>query len=201
MPDTNTTPDLEPASRAIRSLVLGVTDDQLTLPTPCDGWLVGDLLDHLVGLTVAFRVAAEKAADAAPDGPPNPSMANLDPAWRAVLPAQLADLTAAWRKPSAWTGETAAGGVVLPAEIMGVVALDELVIHGWDLARATGQRYEVDPQTLESVHSLVSAQQTSAGAPGLFGPPVPMPTQAPLLDRVVGLTGRNPAWPARTTPA
>ncbi|RLP92638.1 TIGR03086 family protein [Micromonospora sp. BL4] len=199
MRDTSrATPDFEPASRALTSLVLGVTDQQLTSPTPCAGWVVGDLLDHLVGLTIAFRMAAEKAPDGAPDGPGESTMANLDPEWRTVLPAQLDQLAAAWRVPSAWTGDAAAGGVVLPAEVMGLFALNELVVHGWDLARATGQAYDVDPQIVECLHGLVSQQASSEGSPGLFGPLITVPAEAALLDRVVGLTGRDPAWTAPT---
>ncbi|SIM84169.1 TIGR03086 family metal-binding protein [Micromonospora cremea] len=197
MPDiTTATPDFAQASRALTSLVQRVTDDQLTSPTPCAGWVVGDLLDHLVGLTIAFRMAAEKAPDAAPGGPGDSTMANLDPGWRTVLPAQLDQLAAAWRVPSAWTGEAAAGGVVLPAEVMGLFALNEVLVHGWDLARATGQAYDVDPRTLEWVHGLVSQQASSQGTPGLFGPSIAVPDEAALLDRVVGLTGRDPAWSA-----
>ncbi|PWR07385.1 TIGR03086 family protein [Micromonospora acroterricola] len=198
MRDISGTPDLGPASRALTSLVHGVGDHQLTAVTPCAGWVVGDLLDHLVGLTVAFRTAAEKGSDRAPGGPGRPALANLDPAWRSVLPAQLDHLVAAWRAPSAWTGETAAGGVVLPAEVMGLVALNEVFMHGWDLARATGQAYDADPQTVEWVHGLVSQQASSEGTPGLFGPSVMVPAEAALLDRVVGLTGRDPAWAAPT---
>ncbi|MBQ0905556.1 TIGR03086 family metal-binding protein [Micromonospora sp. U21] len=197
MPDiTTATPDFEPASRALTSLVHGVTDDQLTSPTPCAGWVVGDLLDHLVGLTIAFRMAAEKAPDAAPGGPGESTMASLDPGWRTILPAQLDQLAAAWRVPSAWTGEAAAGGVVLPAEVMGLFALNEVLVHGWDLARATGQAYDVDPRTVEWVHGLVSQQASSEGTPGLFGPSIVVSADAALLDRVVGLTGRDPAWTA-----
>ncbi|MCO1594462.1 TIGR03086 family metal-binding protein [Micromonospora sp. RHAY321] len=194
MRDITRTPDLQPASRALTSLVLGVSDSQLTLPTPCEGWVVGDLLDHLVGLTVAFRLAAEKAPDAAPGGPGNPTVANLDPEWRHRLPAQLDHLVEAWRSPGAWSGDAAAGGVVLPAEVMGLFALDELLVHGWDLARATGQAYDADPETVAWVHGLVSQQESSGGTPGLFGPSIILPAEAALFDRVIGLTGRDPAW-------
>ena len=56
--------------------------------------------------------------------------------WRSRIPRDLAALAAAWRDPEAWTGMTRAGGIDLPGEIAGVVALDELVVHGWDVARA-----------------------------------------------------------------
>ncbi|MBX7266419.1 TIGR03086 family protein [Micromonospora sp. Llam7] len=194
MIESNGSPDFEPAARALEKLLHGVTDDQLTCPTPCERWTVGDLLDHFMGLTVAFRIAAEKGSDAAPAGPVDPSVANLDPKWRSRLPAHLDELVVAWRQPAAWTGETAAGGVVLPAEIMGIVALNELVVHGWDLASATGQPYDVDSQALDAIHGLVSQQTGSDGAPGLFGPSVALPAGAPLLDRVLGFTGRSHRW-------
>lgn len=194
MTDSNGSPDFAPAARALKTLLHGVTDDQLGGPTQCERWTVGDLLDHLMGLTVAFRTAAEKGSDAAPAGPGDPSVANLDPQWRSRLPVQLDELVGAWRVPAAWTGETAAGGVVLPAEIMGIVALNELVVHGWDLATATGQPYDVDDQTVETVYGLVSQQASSDGTPGLFGPSITLPAGASLLDRVLGLTGRDPGW-------
>jgi uncharacterized protein (TIGR03086 family) len=88
---------------------------------------------------------------------------------------------------------TAAGGVDLPGEVAGVVALDELVIHGWDLARATDQPAEYDGPELEAVYGMVQ-QFRSSGIEGLFGPPVPVADDAALLDRIVGLAGRDPGW-------
>jgi uncharacterized protein (TIGR03086 family) len=81
-----------------------------------------------------------------------------------------------------------------------VVALDEVVLHGWDLAAATGQPYSVEPAQLEAVYGFVrsSAGQNPAGTPGLFGPPILVPDDAPLLDRVVGLAGRQPGWRSAT---
>ncbi|MER7457939.1 TIGR03086 family metal-binding protein [Micromonospora sp. NPDC126480] len=192
MIDSNGTPVFGPAAGSLKTLLHGVTDDQLTRPTPCASWTVADLLDHLMGVTVAFRTAAEKGPDAAPAGPGDPG--ELDPQWRSRLPVRLDELVAAWGEPAAWTGETSAGGVVLPAEVMGVVALNELVVHGWDLASATGQPYDVDDRTVETIHRLVSQQASSDGTPGLFGPSIALPAGAPLLDRVLGLTGRDPRW-------
>jgi uncharacterized protein (TIGR03086 family) len=95
---------------------------------------------------------------------------------------------------------TRAGGIELPGEVAGLVALDELVVHGWDVARATGQAYECDPQSLEAVQGFVaqfSEPGLEAERAGLFGPVVDVPDDAPLLDRVIGLTGRDPAWSPR----
>lgn len=81
----------------------------------------------------------------------------------------------------------------LPAEVAGIVALDELVIHGWDLARATGQPDDYDGPGLEAVHGTVQ-QFRAGGIEGLFGPVVSVPDEAPLLDRILGLAGRDPGW-------
>ena len=92
---------------------------------------------------------------------------------------------------------TQAGGVDLPGEVAGVVALDELVLHGWDVARASGQPYAVDDPSLQAVHRFVaqfSGPGHDADRAGLFGPEVPVSDDAPLLDRVVGMAGRDPGW-------
>lgn len=88
------------------------------------------------------------------------------------------------------------GGVDLPSELAGVIALDEVVVHGWDLATATGQSYSVDEAQLDAVHDFVrsSAEQNPEGTPGLFGAPVAVADDAPLLHHVIGLAGRDPAW-------
>lgn len=116
--------------------------------------------------------------------------------WRVRIPADLMAMAQAWRDPQAWTGMTQAGGVDLPGEVAGLVALDEVVIHGWDLARAAGIDYDCDGPTLEAVHGFVKGFEPPADAdgPALFGPPVDVPAGAPLLDRVVGMTGRRPDW-------
>lgn len=105
-------------------------------------------------------------------------------------------MAAAWRDPTAWQGSTQAGGVTLPAEMMGVVALDELVIHGWDLARATGQPYDCDPRSAEAIIGWLSAFPDAERPKEAFGPAVTVPDDASPLDRAVGLSGRDPAWTA-----
>ena len=92
---------------------------------------------------------------------------------------------------------TRVGGVDLPGEVAGVVGLDELVVHGWDLAQATGQAYECDPASLAAVHGFVQQFASPEMAPqrdGLFGPVVTVAEDAPLLDQVIGLAGRDPHW-------
>jgi uncharacterized protein (TIGR03086 family) len=188
--------DLGPAARRMGDLVRGVHDESLGAPTPCPAYTLGDLVEHVGGFAMAFAAAAAKAAGTG-DQAPSGDASRLGPDWRTRIPRDLDRLAVAWREPSAWTGMTRAGGVELPGEIAGVVALDELVIHGWDVARASGQAYEPDDSSLEVVLGFVeqfSVPGQEAARAGLFGPVVPVPDDAPLLDRVIGLSGRDPTW-------
>ncbi|GAA2793058.1 TIGR03086 family metal-binding protein [Saccharopolyspora taberi] len=191
--------DLGPAARRMTTLLEGVTDDQLTAPTPCENYRLGDLVDHIDGLTRAFTAAATKDHAETGDQQPTADARRLAPDWRTRIPTQLAALAEAWRAPQAWQGTTRAGGIDLPGEVAGLVALDELVLHGWDVARATGQPYDIDTPSLEGCMEFVSAMSTPDqldSREGLFGPIVPVPPDRPLLDRVLGLSGRDPAWTA-----
>ncbi|PWI19166.1 TIGR03086 family protein [Streptomyces sp. Act143] len=187
--------DLGPQTRVVARLAEAVTDEQLAAGTPCPAYAVHHLLGHVLGLSAAFRDAARKDLGATTDTPPTAAIPDIGPGWREALPKVLAELADAWRDPAAWTGMTRAGGVDLPGEVGGAVAADELVIHGWDLAVATGQRYEPDPAALQATYAflLAAAQDPSRGG-GIFGPVVPVADDAPLLDRTLGLSGRDPGW-------
>jgi uncharacterized protein (TIGR03086 family) len=188
--------DLGPQTAEVARIVVGVRDSQLADPTPCDGTSVAGMLDHLVGLTTAFRMAASKEELA---GGPQASASDLVPDWRTVLPAQLTALAGAWRSPSAWEGMTTVAGAELPAVAMGGVALNEVLVHGWDLAVATGQSYAADPAAAEACLAYVTEVNQPGNEEfrnGQFGPVVPVPSDAPVFDRVLGLTGRDPHWSA-----
>jgi uncharacterized protein (TIGR03086 family) len=193
--------DLEPATRRMADLISGVPGELLDGPTPCPAYTLGDLLDHVGGLTLAFTAAATKATGDTGSQQPSGDASRLGDDWRTRIPRDLAALAEAWRDSAAWTGMTQAGGVELPGEVAGLVALDELVIHGWDVARASGQAYDCDPGSLEAVHRFVaqfSGPRQEAAREGLFGPMVEAPEDAPLLDRVIGLSGRDPDWSPQT---
>ena len=77
------------------------------------------------------------------------------------------------------------------------IALGEVVIHGWDLARAIDQPFDVDPETLEPLYELVRqtfGSGNDAARGQAFGPAVAVPPEATMLDRTLGLLGRDPGW-------
>lgn len=188
--------DFTPATSRMAELVAGVPEDSLGAPTPCSGYTVGDLLDHIGRLTVAFSsIAAKSLGDGG--SPPLGNAANLDSDWRTRIPADLERLAAAWCEPNAWTGMTMAGGFEMPGEVAAAVATEELVVHGWDLARATGQSYDPDPTSLAVALGFLaqfSTPETAESRGDAYAPVVEVPVGAPTLDRVVGFSGRDPNW-------
>jgi uncharacterized protein (TIGR03086 family) len=196
MTDTTHTPtvDLGPQAAVVARLAAGVTDEQLADPTPCPKYAVRNVLAHLAGLAVAFRDAGRKDLGVTTDTRPDSTVPELGHGWREELPRVLGEMAEAWRDPAAWTGMTRAGSVDLPGEIAGLVATDELVVHGWDLARATGQRYEPDPAALRVCHDFLAASVDDPGRGAIFGPVVTVGPEASLLARAVGLSGRDPEW-------
>jgi len=190
---TTTLPDLSPHAAVLIRLVAAVGDDDLSRPTPCADTSVAALLDHVHGFAVGLRSAAQKAAR---DVAPHASAESLPEDWRARIPRELQGLVAAWAEPAAWRGSTRARLAELPAERMGMVALTEVLVHGWDLAVATGRPFEVDDAAAQQCldHALWFAAAVPEGRDTIYGPVVPVPDGAPVLDRLLGLTGRDPAW-------
>jgi uncharacterized protein (TIGR03086 family) len=84
-----------------------------------------------------------------------------------------------------------------PGEMVALTAADELAVHGWDVARATGQSYTCDPEVLDAAQRFLiqfASPDAPAGPDVPFGPSRPVPADAPLLDRVLALAGRDSAW-------
>jgi uncharacterized protein (TIGR03086 family) len=197
---SDTMVDLTPAAQRLADLVARVGDGELDGPTPCPAYTLGDLIEHVGGLARAFRAAAEKDTGSphvnhAPSG----DAARLEEGWRERIPADLAALARAWAEPAAWTGMTRIASQDAPADMVGITAADELVVHGWDVARATGQSYACEPELLDAARNFLGmfvSPDAPAGPEVVFGPPRQVAGDAPPLDRVVALAGRDPAWPA-----
>ena len=87
----------------------------------------------------------------------------------------------------------------MPGRETARVALNEVTVHGWDLARATGQDYAADPGAVAECAGFVAEFDAPANDDGgLFGPPVTTPADATAIDRLVGLVGRDPAGAVAT---
>ena len=187
---------LQPAATAVAALLPGVSDEALDGSTPCTELTVRALLNHLMGLSVAFQyvVRPEEAAALGIDLSGPSFTEDLDPQWRTLLPQRLADLVATWAQPRSWIGESAIAGTVMPNDQVAMVVLDELVLHGWDLAAATGQPFDLPEGTDPGLYGFIRALASDDGIPGLFGPQQPVPTSAPQFDHMLAMSGRDPGW-------
>jgi uncharacterized protein (TIGR03086 family) len=192
MPDI----DIRPAAAQMAGLLALVPDDALDAPTPCADLTLGQLVGHVIGFAEVFTLSARKDLGPMTATPPQPADTDLAPGWQQRAAEHLGALGEAWQTEDAWQGMTQAGGVDLPGAAAGRVVLDELIVHGWDVARATGQPFEPDEGDLGEVEGMVGQlRDGNAGElPGLFGPAVAVPADATPLERVLGLTGRDPSW-------
>lgn len=176
------------------AVVRQVETDRLAAPTPCGEWDVRALIDHLLFWAPALEAAARKepfAVSAVGEG----ELPAADPNRVRELEVWLGRLVEAWGRPEAWTGTTALGDPTpLPAPVIGGMVLGEFVVHGWDLARATGQEVVWDDAVLDFTLEWLGQTAEQGRAMGVYGPAVPVPGDAPVLDRVLGLTGRDPHW-------
>ncbi|HWN36801.1 MAG TPA: TIGR03086 family metal-binding protein [Pseudonocardia sp.] len=179
--------DLIPARDTMIDLLSQVAADQFAHATPCSEYTVADLIDHVDGVSVGFAALAR--GDELPDASA-PSTAAPD--WRDSVTKHVWALGEAWADPTAWQGSTDAGGLELPNELWGKIALTELVVHGWDLAKATGQPFELAEPTVLACFEHVARFVPNAPVEGLWAPAVRVPRDAALLDRLVAITGRNP---------
>jgi uncharacterized protein (TIGR03086 family) len=192
---TDRTADLLSAVLADLVPVVGaITPQQLRNPTPCTELDVAQLRDHVTGWLDTFAAGFADADGQAPRAGLDDYQAPADP--EAAVRAAAATLVAAVRAGAAQRplrlGESA-----MPGDMALSMILWEYQMHGWDLARATGQPWS--PPAAAAEESLVFAPNMLTpdyqGTGKAFAPRVPVPDDAPPLDRLLGMSGRDPGWP------
>jgi uncharacterized protein (TIGR03086 family) len=173
----------------------GITHDQLHDPTPCTEYDVEQLRDHVLGWLTTFA-----AGFADPNG--QAPRASLDgykaPADAAAEVRTAADRLAQAIRTGAAGRPLRLGDSAMPGDMALGMILWEYQVHGWDLARATGQDWSPPAAAAEESLDFVPAMLTDdyQGDGKAFGKPVAVPDHAPPLDRLLGLSGRDPGWPA-----
>jgi uncharacterized protein (TIGR03086 family) len=181
------------AAAPMTEIIRNIQEDHLGAPTPCAEYDVRRLVNHLLFWGPSLEGAARK--ELVP--PPAAAESDLDLTggdWAAAVNAHIDRTVNAWNDPGAWEGTTHMGGPTeLPASMVGNMVLCEVVVHGWDLARATGQRPTWDDDLLGYLHGKIAEFAEQGRQMGVFGSEVVPPTSS-ALDRTLALTGRDPAW-------
>ncbi len=184
---------------AFERKVAAVRSDQWNAPSPCEKWTARDVVGHIIDMHAVVLHHLDRRLSAAPPVAVDPLAAFRSA--RADVEAILDDPSLASRVCDTPTGTMTA------AEDIDAIPGSDLPLHGWDLARATGQDDTIDPADVEHHWSAITAlpadlleQYRTPGAfgPGveIFGPEVRVGTDASPQNRLLGLIGRDPRWSA-----
>lgn len=168
-------------------VVEGVTRDLLAAPTPCPGWDVGTELNHLVG---GMRVFAAELTGTHPGGAHEDDWLGTDP--QAAYTAAAALDRSAWHRPDALNTTVRLGFGAVPGPMAALVHLTEVLVHGADLALATGQEHLIAEELCGELLTVMRDMDFDAfRRPGMFGPALPAADDAPPHRRLLAFLGRD----------
>jgi uncharacterized protein (TIGR03086 family) len=179
----------ERALSATATLVDGVAARQMDLPTPCDGWSVRELLNHIVGGNYwAAELAAGKTIDEVGDRLDGDTLGD-DPS--AAYRASAEAAAAAFNAPGAMDAPCAVSYGPVPGSVYCGHRIVDVAIHGWDLAKATGQDTTIDPELVDAVAAIVAPQVDLLSGSGMFGTTVVVAADADAQTRLLSQLGRH----------
>jgi uncharacterized protein (TIGR03086 family) len=184
--------EMTAAASAASGVVDGVRPEQFADPTPDTEWDVRTLLNHIIVWTSYSLERRAHGESVAPELMEKDFAA--EPGFAAAYRAQLDRALIAWSDPAVWDRELDVMGSATPASDVGALIVAEMVLHGWDLAAATGQSYAVDDAAAAAALAAVEANADMFRQYNGFAEPVAVADDAPVLDRVLALSGRDPGW-------
>lgn len=177
---------------AFETLISRVPDDQWTAQSPCKDWDARGVVGHVVARLREMLKPLGRAPSPAPSVEDDPLGA---------FRVARADVEAVLDDPVLAKSRTQSPLGTLPAEEMiDRVASQDIVIHGWDLAKATGQSASINLVDVRAIFPRAASmprelREPDVFGPGVaFGPPVKVPEGAPAQDRLLAMLGRDPRW-------
>jgi uncharacterized protein (TIGR03086 family) len=173
-----------------RHYVTGVAPDQWDRPTPCAEWNLRELVNHVVAgnFWVAPLLAGQTIEEVGTryDG----DVLGADPLEaydRSAEEARIAALA-----PRAMAAPCAVSYGPVPGEVYVGHRLLDVVVHGWDIATASGQDVTLDPELVDQCLAVLEPQVDLLIASGMFGEPTEVPAGATAEDRLLATLGRRP---------
>jgi uncharacterized protein (TIGR03086 family) len=170
-------------------IVRGVPADRWDAPTPCADWDARALVNHLVAGNLW---AAELAAGGTIDGVGarlDGDLLSDDPA--AAYAESAAAAEAVFRRSGALDAPCAVSYGPVPGSVYAGHRFLDLLVHGWDLAMATGQNYALDPRLMDACRQIIEPQLDAFRNAGALGPHVAVPADASEQTRFLALLGRT----------
>lgn len=154
-------------------------------PTPCEGWSVRDVVAHVIDTERDFLQRQGHGVGEAP------SLTDPAAAWRSHAAAVAEVLGAdgvADREYDGFFGRTTIAATM--ADFYGW----DLVVHGSDVARATGQPWAVPEDEAAALHATADGWGDALYGEGVCAAPVPVGEDASVTDRLLARLGRDPSW-------
>lgn len=189
----NMHPQMTAAAEQAARVVDNVSTSQFADPTPCTEWDVRTLLNHLL-LWTAYSMERRARDEPVPDELMSKDFA-AEPDFAARYRAQLDRALDAWADPAAWERDLNVMGSKMPASEVAAMLLAEIVLHGWDLAAATGQRYECPDDVAETVLPVVSGMAEMFRQYKGFADSVTIDAgNASAFEQALAISGRDPRW-------
>jgi uncharacterized protein (TIGR03086 family) len=173
------------ALSATGNIVAAITPGQLDAPTPCEDYDVRGLLGHLIGgnFWVAPLVEGKTIADVGDALDRDFSVEEYD--------RSAEEANAAFSAPGAMQKPVAVSYGPVPAEVYAGHRFIDVLIHGWDLAKATGQDSMLDPELVTACFEVIEPQLDLLKASGMFGAEVDVPNDADAQTKLLALLGRR----------
>ena len=167
------------------SAIAGVRPDQWSDPTPCTDWNVRQLLNHIVGGTKMFLSMqtgggpVDRSADHLGDDPLG--------SWRGAV----AELRAAFAEDGALERTVTTPFGEGPGLVLVTMRVNEMMVHGWDVAKATGQSTDLDPELAAQCLDDFRRLRASGRGSGMFAEVQEAPPGATVADQLAAVTGRT----------
>ena len=198
MEKKNLSAEMAAASAEAARVVGNVPRDALDTPTPCGDWDLRTLLNHTI-LWTSYSAERRAHGESVAEELMNKDF-TADSGFREDYARQISQAVRAWSAPEAWAGTRNVMGDATPAADVGAMLLMEVGLHGWDVARATGQEFTVDDRTARALEDVVSAQAELFRKYQGFADAVEPQKNATAFERALTLSGRDPDWkPANKT--
>jgi len=178
------------AAEAAR-VVAGAAGTALDQKTPCPDWDLRTLLNHMI-LWTSYSAERRAHGESVAEELMSKDF-TAEPGYVQAYQAQLDKAVQAWSSPDAWAGDRDVMGNATPAADIGAMLIMEMVLHGWDIAQATGQDYRCDDAVAANVLQTVEAQGEMFRQYEGFAAAVPVPDDATAFDHALALSGRDPA--------
>jgi uncharacterized protein (TIGR03086 family) len=180
------------AAEATRVVAGAANTKTLEQTTPCTDWDLRTLLNHMI-LWTSYSAERRAYGESVAEELMSKDF-TAEPGYAQAYQAQIAKAVDAWSEPEAWAGDRNVMGSATPAADIAAMLIAEMVLHGWDIAQATGQDYRCDEGVAQAVLETVRAQGELFRQYQGFAAIVSVPEDATAFDRALALSGRDPGW-------